>query len=395
MNPTLNERLIDFIHLLRGAGIKISAHRALPIAQTLPLISITQREDFYWMLHSLLVSNPNDHLLFDEAFHLFWQKRNSFDQILSLLLPTAQIPQAARPISPRLLPAFSEEDTVKKEMEREIEIDLALAPSAEEILHHTDFEKMSPQEVEEAKRAMALLPYAFDPLLHRRWESSVRRAAIDPRASFRKAMREAHGLPLCFRKRSLKHPPLVVLCDISGSMSRYSRLALHFLYFLSRHRRNVHTFLFGTKLSNVTRWLRDRDGDIAIDTIATKVQDWSGGTRIGANIQEFNRLWARRVLSQKATLLILTDGLERGDPNELKRELQRLKRSCHHLIWLNPLLRYGGYEAKAQGAAILSHYADEIRPVHNLQSLEQLLLALRKEASHDRRYSFLSSNLAA
>jgi hypothetical protein len=184
-----------------------------------------------------------------------------------------------------------------------------------------------------------------------------------------------------FREPRVVHPPLVVLADISGSMSQYSRIFLHFLHALTEHRRHVHTFLFGTRLTNVTRQMRHRDIDAAIDDCAEAVEDWSGGTRIGETLATFNRQWSRRVLSQGAIVLLITDGLERDAVDGLDHEMERLHKSCRRLIWLNPLLRFEGFQARAKGVRAMLPHVDEFRPVHSLNSISDLCLALGTRSS--------------
>ena len=185
-------------------------------------------------------------------------------------------------------------------------------------------------------------------------------------------------------RRARRLPPLVIVCDISGSMSRYTRMFLHFMHMLTNDRDRVHTFLFGTRLTNVTRHLRQRDIDIALTRVADSVEDWSGGTRIGESLKEFNRFWSRRVLGQGAVVLLISDGLDRDAGRGLHREIERLHKSCRRLIWLNPLLRFEGFEPRSQGIRSLLPFVDEFRPVHNLQSLEELIEALGRPSVRRR-----------
>jgi uncharacterized protein with von Willebrand factor type A (vWA) domain len=186
-----------------------------------------------------------------------------------------------------------------------------------------------------------------------------------------------------FRKQKEIHPPIVVLADISGSMANYSRTFLHFLHALSSSRQKVHTFLFGTRLTNVTRQLRHKDPDQALAECTERVEDWSGGTRIGTTFHEFNKRWSRRVLGQGAIVLLITDGLERDNDDLLEREMDRLHRSCRRLIWLNPLLRFDGFQAKAKGIRTMLPHVDEFRAVHSLDALSELCHALSKPATSE------------
>ena len=193
------------------------------------------------------------------------------------------------------------------------------------------------------------------------------------RATLRAGLRSGGAvIPLKFRKRARRHPPLVILCDISGSMSRYSRMLLHFVHAITNDRDRVHSFVFGTRLTNITRFLRQRDVDIAVEQITEQVEDWSGGTRIGVTLKEFNAIWSRRVLGQGAVVLFISDGLDRDAGVDLDAEMERLHKSCRRLIWLNPLLRFDGFEPKSRGIKAILPHVDDFRTVHNLNSLADL-----------------------
>jgi hypothetical protein len=208
---------------------------------------------------------------------------------------------------------------------------------------------------------------------------------VDLRASLRASLR--HGakiIPLKRRSPQRRHPPLVVLCDVSGSMNRYSRMFLHFLHAITNDRDRVSSFVFGTRLTNISRYLRHRDVDVAMSGVSEAISDWSGGTRIGNCLREFNLRWSRRVLGQNAVVLLISDGLD-GDVGEgLAREMERLHKSCRKLIWLNPLLRYQGFEARPAGVRAMLPHVDEFLPVHNVASLLDLSRALEGSHSHRR-----------
>ena len=219
----------------------------------------------------------------------------------------------------------------------------------------------------------------------RRFTPSPTGARVDLRATMRDAMRKGGDVVRLERKRrKTRTPPLVILCDISGSMSRYSRMLLHFMHALTNDRDRVHTFLFGTRLTNVTRYLRYRDVDEALDRVTDAVDDWSGGTRIGQCLHAFNRDWSRRVLTQGAMVLLITDGLDREAGAGLTEEMERLHKSCRRLIWLNPLLRWEGFAPKSLGVKAILPHVDDFRTVHSLDSLEQLAQVLSKPAGRRR-----------
>ncbi|MEQ1524408.1 MAG: VWA domain-containing protein, partial [Aestuariivirga sp.] len=251
-----------------------------------------------------------------------------------------------------------------------------------------DFEQMTLAEQIQAKEAIANLRLQRREFLTRRFHPDHAGERIDMRRTLRQSLRAGgHMIDLARRAPKIRQRPLVVLCDISGSCSSYSRMFLHFLHGLVNDRTDVTVFLFGTRLTNITRELQHLDVDESIAKVSAAVKDWSGGTRIGATLKEFNYKWARRVLTQGADVLLMTDGLERDDTDQLTKEMQRLRRNAKHIVWLNPLLRFDRFEAKASGIRAMMPYVDEFRPVHSLNSLSDLAEALGKRAgpAHDPR----------
>ena len=236
---------------------------------------------------------------------------------------------------------------------------------------------MTNEEIAQAKALIARMRLPIEEIRTRRFMSDADGARLDLRATLRASLRGgSHIIPLKRRSPRWRHPPLVVLCDISGSMNRYSRMFLHFLHAITNDRDRVHTFVFGTRLTNVTRCLRHRDVDVAMAGVADLVADWSGGTRIGASMRDFNLHWSRRVLGQNAVVLLITDGLDSDTGHGLAEEMDRLHRSCRRLIWLNPLLRYEGFEARPAGIRAMLPHVDDFLPAHNLQSLLDLAAVL-------------------
>src|SRR5580698_9734440 len=267
------------------------------------------------------------------------------------------------------------DDKLKKE--REIELDARLTVSDREVLQKKDFAQMSSAEIAAAKDAMKRLVLSLAEVRTRRLAPDRRGHLIDMRRTLRSSLKGGGDfIDLKFFGPKTKPPPIVALLDISGSMSQYSRIFLHFLHALTDARKRVHTFLFGTRLTNVTRALRERDPDDALSSCSAAVPDWSGGTRIASSLHSFNKFWARRVLTQGAVVLLITDGLERDADDHLLFEIDRLHRSCRRLIWLNPLLRFEGFEAKARGIRTMLPNVDEFRPIHNLESMAGLVGAL-------------------
>jgi uncharacterized protein with von Willebrand factor type A (vWA) domain len=262
------------------------------------------------------------------------------------------------------------------------------------VLQKMDFESMSADEEAAAKQAIARMRLPIADVPTRRFRSDPRGRRVDMRSTLRSSLRTPGAITLRRRERERRHPPLVVLCDISGSMSRYSRLFLHFMHAITNDRDRVHTFLFGTRLTNVTRYLRQRDVDVALAKVAAAVEDWSGGTRIGTTLREFNRNWSRRVLGQGPLVLLITDGLDRDGGAGLEEEIERLHKSSRRLIWLNPLLRWEGFQPKALGIRAILPHVDEFRPVHNLESLASLVDVLSKPVPRrdDRKATVPSGN---
>ena len=374
----LAHNIMHFARTLRRAGVPIGPGRVLDAIGAVETVGIGSREDFYWTLHAVFVSRQEHKLLFDQAFHVYWRNPQLLERMLGLMLPSVRVERDRNQeeMARRLVEALRRErgdaDSSGEPAEDEIEFDAVMTYSDRELLQQMDFEKMSGAEMAQTKRLIAAMRLPIMDVATRRFRADPRGRRIDMRATLRASLRLGGAIALRRRERRRRHPPLVILCDISGSMSRYSRMILHFMHAITNDRDRVHTFLFGTRLSNITRYLRHRDIDLALDMVASRVEDWSGGTRIGQCLAEFNSRWSRRVLGQGAVVLLISDGLDREGVEILGREMERLHKSCRRLIWLNPLLRYDAYEPTAQGARAMMPHVDDFRPVHNLESLGQL-----------------------
>ena len=375
----LAENILYFARALRAAGIPVGPGAVLDTLHAVEAAGVGTREDFYWTLHAMFVKHHEQSVLFDQAFRIFFRKRGYLDRLLALMSPPAPgpAPEAPPPAFQRVLDAlFSGAEKAARE-KSELEIDACLTVSDREVLEKKDFAQMTAAEVAAAKDAIKQLVLPFD-------EVKTRRLALDPhghRIDLRRTLRaslKAGGavIDLKYLGRRTRPPPVVALLDISGSMSQYTRLFLQFLHAMTAARKHVSTFLFGTRLTNVTRALTARDPDEALAACSASVLDWAGGTRIASSLHAFNMLWARRVLTQGAVVLIFTDGLERDPDERLGFEIDRLHRSCRRLIWLNPLLRFEGFEAKARGIKVMLPHVDELRPIHNLDSMRSLCRAL-------------------
>ena len=379
----LAENVVHFARFLRRAGLPVGTGQVLDAVKALELVGVVRRDDVYASLCGIFVSKRDQLELFDLGFGVFWRDPFSANAELALLLPPSKIDQGAkqRQLPRRIQEAWQGPGGRRKSPDRnrpdEADVDMRGTASDREILRNMDFEQMSADEIRQVKAAMARMHFPWRQQRTRRTKPSLRGSQVDLRRTVRRSLR-TFGEPMVLDKRLPKHrhPPLVVLCDVSGSMEQYSRMILHFLHALTNDRDRVSTFVFGTRLTNITRALAHRDVDVAFNRVTKEVVDFSGGTRIGPSLHAFNRRWARRVLGQGAIVLLVTDGLERDEDPSLAEEAALLRRSCKRLIWLNPLLRYDAFEPRAAGVRALLPNVDEFRPVHNLASLEALVEAL-------------------
>ena len=374
----LAENILYFARALRVAGIPVGPGAVLDALEAVKVAGIGTKEDFYWTLHAVFVKRHEHSVLFDQAFRIFFRRRGYIDQMLAMMMPQAPAPpQAPQPGSTRVHEALFSGLDDKLKRQREVELDTRMTVSDREVLQRKDFAQMTSAEIAAAKEAMKRLVLPLAELRTRRLAPHRHGHLIDIRRTLRASMKGGGDfIDLRFIGPKTKPPPLVALLDISGSMSQYSRIFLHFLHALTDARRRVSTFLFGTRLTNVTRALRERDPDDALAACSASVPDWSGGTRIASSLRGFNKLWARRVLTQGAVVLLITDGLERDADDTLAFEIDRLHRSCRRLVWLNPLLRFEGFEARARGIRAMLPHVDEFRPIHNLESMAGLVAAL-------------------
>lgn len=384
----LAENVMHFARVLRGAGVPVGPDRVIDALRALEVTGIDRREDFYWTLASVFLDRREQFELFDQAFHVFWRDAQMLERVLAMRLPESTRPaeDQQRMLSQRLAEALAPgpRRTPVEEPPARRDPDASLSVSERERLQKADFDSMSGAELAEARRLIAGLRLPIPEVPTRRLRPTAGAGRIDLRDTLRASLRgNAELILLRRRAQARRHPPLVVLCDISGSMSRYSRMFLHFVHAITNDRDRVHTFLFGTRLTNVTRQLHHADVDLALAAVVRAVEDWSGGTRIGTNLREFNLRWSRRVLGQNAVVLLISDGLDRESGHELSDAMALLHRSCHRLIWLNPLLRSAQFQPLARGVRLMLPHVDDFLPVHNLDSLADLtrVLAARPERS--------------
>ncbi|MDJ0827896.1 MAG: VWA domain-containing protein [Rhodobacter sp.] len=389
--PRLTHNITWFARALRNAGLPVGPGRVIDAIRAVEAAGFSEKRDFYWVLHACFVSRPEHRAVFDQIFRLFWRDPRYLEQMMSYMLPAVrgvQEERSAKAGEKRAAEALLDgverdlpEGWAEEHGETEIEIDASRTASTEERLKTLDFEQMSAAEVAEAKRMLAKMQLPVKPLKSRRTMADPWGHRPDWRATMRASMRqggEIHELKM--RAHRIRWPRLIALCDISGSMSQYSRAVLHFLHAVSNNKgagwARVHAFTFGTRLTNITRHLRQRDVDAALASAGAEAQDWEGGTRIGQCLHAFNRDWSRRVMGHGAVVLLITDGLDRDDSGLLEKEMERLHLSARRLIWINPLLRWDGFAPKARGILAMLPHVDSFRAGHNIASLQGLAEAI-------------------
>lgn len=390
-NPRLAQNILHFVRALRRAGLPVGPGRVVDAVRAVSAAGFTQKEDFFWTLQSVLVSRPEHRAVFAQIFRLYWRDPRFMEHMMAMLTPLVrgvQEERGAKAAEKRAAEALldgqgpepPEDRSTPGEDEVELTIDAAQTASGDERLRSLDFEQMSVAEAARARRILAEMTLPVPPILTRRYASGAGRS-VDMRRTLARAARQGGDIRTLARKaRKERLPALVVLCDISGSMSQYSRAVLHFVHGVANAQGQgwaaVHAFTFGTRLTNITRHMARRDVDAALQLAGAEAQDWDGGTRIGACLTTFNREWSRRVLGQGAVVILLTDGLERGDPELLGLATERLGLSCRQLIWVNPLLRFEAFAPKAAGVRAMLPHVSSLRTGHNIAALEGLSAAL-------------------
>ncbi|HUY78115.1 MAG TPA: VWA domain-containing protein [Ktedonobacterales bacterium] len=382
-------RITDFTRLLWELGLDVGPGRVVELAQSLSLVDVGDPTAFYLFLKVSLVSKHEQEPIFDQAFAYFWRAAGGADAAggasddprnqRRLALPAhRQRPEDKAHARPALAPGERTRHPASRlrDARRQRNVDdedpaeqVGLF-SQEEALRRKDFEDFTWAELQEARELMARMRWRLGMRQTRRLRPARRGEQLDLRNTFRRSLRSGgEPLTLLRRERRRKPRPLVILCDISGSMSLYSRLLLQFVHTVSNGLENVETFVFGTRLTRITRQLARRDVDDALADVSRIVQDWSGGTRIGESFRTFNFQWSRRALGRGAVVLVISDGWDRGDTHQLATEMARLHRNCHRLIWLNPLLGQDDYRPVTAGMRAALPYIDDFLPSHNLDSL--------------------------
>jgi hypothetical protein len=391
----LAENILMFCRTLRRAGLPVGTGQIIDALGAANAVGLQNRDDFYRSLRAVLASDSRHFRLFHQAFQVYFKDPRLLERMVGMLLPDGYAPDAAAGgMMRRLLEAMSRSGTENAE-DVTLEADRSATWSYREILRHKDFEQMSLAEQSEAKALLSEEIELLRKIGTRRFRPDDHGTRYDLRRSMQAMVRNNGQLVQLARKRRIdREPVLVMICDISGSMSRYSRMFLLFAHALTATGQTVHSFVFGTRLTNITRRLRERDADRAMSRIASDVRDWDGGTRIAESLARFNRDWGRRVLAQNAVVVLFSDGLERHAEGNLEFQMQRLRRSCRQLLWLNPMLRYDGFEAKAAGIRMMLPYVDEFLPAHNVESLTGLV-ALLNQSIHRKGRGDATAGAAA
>lgn len=384
------DNILLFCRTLRQAGLPVGPGQVIEASQAILKTGIERRDDFYFGLRAVLVKDPGQSRLFDQAFHVYFRNPRLLERMMGLLLPTLVTEEdggGGDATVRRLLETLAGEEEPRGD-EVVIEVDRSGSYSRSEVLRDKDFEQMS---LEEQAAAKVLLRNGLDMLQEiptRRFRPDRRGRRYDLRRSMQLMLRTNGQLvEVARRTRRYRPPALVLIADISGSMSGYSRMFLHFAHALSSRQQRVHSFVFGTRLTNITRWLAERDVDRALAHVASEVRDWDGGTRIADCLERFNMDWGRRVLSGRAVVIVLSDGLEKDSRARLEVQMQRLRRTADRLIWLNPLLRFDDFEPLASGIKAMLPYVDRFLPAHNINSLVDLGGVLSTGPSTARRHA--------
>lgn len=379
------ENIVHFARVLRAAGLAVGPDRVLQALAAIEAVGVERRDDVHAALSAVMLDRHEQQALFDAAFAAFWRDPKLLEQLMLLRLPKVggRGERVARPRSNRLEEALSASrasaqplDAPRHAKQDEVQFDASFSFSERERLQRADFETMTADEFEQAKKLAERLPLPFEPVRRRRHDRASR-GTLDLRATMLKTARSPQTITPAYTQPRTELPPLVVLLDISGSMDRYSRVFLHYVHSLARRHPQTQTLTFGTRLTHISRSLRHRDPDLALRRADEEVPDWRGGTRIASCLAEFNRRWARRLLGGNAALLLVTDGLDRDDAGRLGEVAAQLRRQAHQIVWLNPLLRFEGFEPRAAGVRALLPHVDRVLPVHNLASLADLGRALR------------------
>lgn len=383
----LVNNIIYFCRTLRRAGVPVAPSQIKDLIRAVEVVGFSKKSDFMDTLRACLITRPEHSEVFEQVFNLFWRDPEFINKIMQTLLPFAQNKQdeAPKPKAAENRAADAMTDPMQKNLQEhaktteELVLDAQFSFSQNERIAAMDFEQMSNAEVVDAERAIAQLDFKVPKTYSRRYRTSALGQRIDIRSTLHHSRRSGGELLKLVKKRRIERKPdLVFLCDISGSMSTYSRMIMHFVYAISNqsagHQNwsSVHAFTFGTQLTNISHLIKGDDPDVALNNIGKNVTDWDGGTQIGSNLEQFNIKWSRRILKSDTVVILVTDGLERGNIELLETQLERLKLSSHQIIWLNPLLRFDAFQPLAQGIRAIKKHTSRLVSCHNVNSLANL-----------------------
>ena len=373
----LLENFLRFIRLLRKSGVKIGSQSSIDALNSIKTLNIGNRNEFYWALHSNLINKKEDTEIFDQCFYLFWQNPKILQQMFNLLLPqigTQKAPSSNKKQLKRISDNFQKKNkNIENDEKDEIIFDAQMSWSNKSALNSKDFEMMSLDEIHQAEKEIKKILIRTKTQISRRWERKEKSSKIYTKYTIKKSVRNNGIIQLAFKEKIKKFKPLVILIDISGSMESYSRIMLFLSHILIQEFKNVEIFTFGTKLTRITQFLKNKDVDFSLDKVGKSVNDWAAGTKITSSIKDFNLNWSRRILTQNQKLLLITDGLEREDKNNLEFEFERLSLFSQNIIWLNPLLRYKKFEPKVESIKTILKYVDKHVPIHNVNSVQKLI----------------------
>ena len=373
----LFENILRFIRLLRNSGIKIGNQSSIDALNSIKILKIGNRNEFYWALHSNLIYRNEDTEIFDQCFHLFWQNPKILQQMFNLLLPqigTQKAPTTNKKQLKRISDNIQKQNKdVNIEKKEEIIFDSKMSWSNKSALNTKDFEMMSLEEIRQAEKEIKKFLIKSKTQISRRWKKNDQSTKISTKYTIKKSVKNNGIIHLAFKERIKKFRPVVILIDISGSMESYSRMILFLSHILIQQYKDIEVFTFGTKLTRITNFLKNKDIDLSLDKVGKFVNDWAAGTKITSSIKDFNFNWSRRLLTQNQTLLLITDGLERDDSQNLDFEINRLSLFANNIIWLNPLLRYKKFEPKVNSIKTILRHVHKHVPIHNLYSIKNLI----------------------
>ena len=373
----LLENILRFIRLLRNSGIKIGNQSSIDALNSIKILKIGNRNEFYWALYSNLIYRNEDTEIFNQCFHLFWQNPKILQQMFNLLLPqigTQKAPTTNKKQLKRISDNIQKQNQdINIEKKDEIIFDSQMSWSNKSTLNTKDFEMMSLEEIRQAEKEIKKFFIKSKTQISRRWKKNDQSTKISTKYTIKKSVKNNGIIHLAFKERIKKFRPFVILIDISGSMESYSRMMLFLSHILIQQYKDIEVFTFGTKLTRITNFLKNKDVDFSLDKVGKFVNDWAAGTKITSSIKDFNFNWSRRLLTQNQTLLLITDGLERDDSGNLDFEINRLSLFANNIIWLNPLLRYKQFEPKVNSIKTILRHVDKHVPIHNLNSIRNLV----------------------